>query len=115
MLRKYVRKIGDCAGIFNIVTGEIFMQFYENAEGGQKEDNRRTTISNAYKRIACRGTHNHRPAIDAYKKKFGVCDLFNHQIKHRIWPHKHGGRGTMDERGKLYSFAIGCILLWFIT
>ena len=62
-------------------------------------------MSNAYQRIARPRTHHHRPAIDAFKK-IGVCDLFNRQIKHRIWPHRHGGKGTTGERGKQE-----CILL----
>ena len=81
MLRKKVRKVGDCAG--------IFMQYYAKAQHGQKEAKIRTAMSNVYKRSAGLGTHHHHPAIDAYKKKFGVCDLFNRQIKHRLWPHKH--------------------------
>lgn len=40
-----------------------------------------------------------------------MCDVFNRQIKHRIWPPKHGGNGAKDERGKQDSFALGCILL----
>ena len=71
----------------------------------------RTAMSNTYKRFARPCTHHHRPAIDAYKKKFSVCDLFNRQIKHRLLPHKHGGEGTRGERGKQDSFAFGCILL----
>ena len=83
------------------------MPYYAKAQHGQKE----AKISNACQRFARPGTHQHRPAVDAYKKKFGVCDLFNHQIKHRLWPHKHGGKGTRGERGKQESFAFGCILL----
>ena len=87
------------------------MQYFAKARRGQKEAKIRTAMSNAYKRFARPGTHHYRPAIDAYKKKFSVCDLFNHQIKHRLWSHKHGGKGTRGERGKQDSFAFGCILL----
>ena len=111
MLRRKVRKVGDCAGIFNKSTGEIIIQYYAKAEHGQKEAKIRTAMSNAYQRLAHPGTHHHRPAIDAYKKKFGVCDLFNRQIKYRIWPHRHGGKGTKGERGQQDSFVLGCILL----
>ena len=51
-------------------------------------------MDNANQRLARPGTHQHMPAIDAYKKRFGVCDLFNRQIKHR----------TRGERGKQVSF-----------
>ena len=88
------------------------MQYYAKAQRGQEEAKIRTAMSNAHKRFAGSGTYHHRPAIDAYKKTFGVCDLFNRQIKHRIGPHKHSGKGTMmGERGKKDSFAFGCILL----
>ena len=80
LLRRKVRKVGECAGIYNKVTGEIIMQYYAKAQHGQKEAKIRTAMSNAYQRFARPGTHQHRPAIDAYKKKFGVCDLFNYLI-----------------------------------
>ena len=44
-------------------------------------------------------------------RKSEVCDLFNRQIKHRLWPHKHSDKGTRSERGKQDSFAFGCIVL----
>ena len=111
MLRRKVRKGGDCAGIFNKTAGETIIQYYAKAQHGQREAKIRTAMSNAYQRNAHRGTRHHRPAINAYKKKFGVCDLFNSQIKHRIWPHRDGGKGTIGDRGKQGSFAFGCISL----
>ena len=110
MLKKKIRKVGDFAGVYNKTTGEIIVQYYAKPQHGQKDAKIRTAMSNAYTRYGRRGTHHHRPAIDAYKKKFGVCDLFNRQIKYRIWPHKHGGKGVKGERGKQDSFAFGCIL-----
>ena len=86
------------------------MQYYAKAQHGQKKAKIGTAMSNAYQRLARPGTHHHRPAIDAYKKKFGVCDLFNRQVKHRIGPHRHGGKGIRGKRGK-HSFVFGCILL----
>ena len=112
MLRRKVRKGGDCAGTFNKSIGKIIMQYYAKGQQGQKEAKIRTAImSNAYRRFARPGTHHHRPAIDAYKIKVGVCDLFNRQIRHRIWPHRHGGKGTRGKRGKKDSCALRCILL----
>ena len=70
------------------VTDDIIMQSYAKAQHGQKEAKIRTAVSNAYKRFARPGMHHHRPAVNAavnaYKKKFGMCDLFNRQIKHRL-------------------------------
>ena len=111
MLRRKVRKVGDCVWIVTKTTGEIIIQYYVKAQHGQREAKKRTAMSNAYQCIAHPGIHHHRPAIDAYKKKFGVCDLFNRQIKYRIWPHRHGGKGTRGERGKQDSFAFGYIFL----
>ena len=69
ILRRKVRKVGDCAGIYNKVTGEIIMQYYAKAQHSQKEAKIRTATSNAYQRFGRPGTHQHRPAIDANKKK----------------------------------------------
>ena len=37
--------------------------------------------------------------------------VYSTRIKHCIWPHKHGGKGTRGKRGKQDSFAFDCILL----
>ena len=85
MLRKKVRKVGDCVGIFNKTTGKIIMQYDAKAQHGQKEAKIRTAMRNAYRRYVRAGTHQHRPVINAYKKKFSVYDIFNRQIKYRIY------------------------------
>ena len=53
------------------------MQYHAMAQHGQRKAKLRTAMSDAYQCIARLGTHHYRPAIDTYKKKFGVCDLFN--------------------------------------
>ena len=45
-----------------------------------------------------------------YGKFFNACDKANGQIKNRTWPHKHGGRGKLGERGRFSSFAFGIVL-----
>ena len=52
-----------------------------------------------------------RANISAYLwQVFQACDSYNQQIKSRMWPHKHGGRGHLGERGKHSSFAFACVL-----
>ena len=48
------------------------------------------------------------PVCSDYGKMFAACDVFNSQIKERIWPHRHGSGGHLGERGKCSSFAFGC-------
>ena len=69
-------------------------------------------MSNVYRRYARAGTHHHRPVIEAYNKKFSLCEVFNRQIIHRILPQKHRGKGARGERSKQDSFAFEGILLY---
>ena len=52
------------------------MQYYAKAQYGQKKAKIRNAMSNSYQPLARPGTHHDRNAINAYKKKFDVCDLF---------------------------------------
>ena len=53
------------------------------------------TLSNAYKRQSTKGSTN---------------QVYNKQIKKRVWPFKPGGKEHLGEEGKLHSFAFGCVL-----
>ena len=77
----------------------------------RKDDKRYTTLSNAYARTASNGEYKRVPVACDYAKMFQSCDsYYNQQIKSRMWPHKHGGRGHLGERGKHSSFAFACVL-----
>ena len=54
--------------------------------------------------------YNETRACSDYGMFFNACDKANRQIKNRIWPHKHGGRGRLGERGKYSLFAFGMVL-----
>ena len=77
---------------------------------GGKTTKRYNTQSNAYARTASKGEHKLVPVASDYAKMFQTCDSYNHQIKSRMWPHKHGGRGHIGERGKHSSLALACVL-----
>ena len=77
----------------------------------QKDDKRYTTFSNAYARTASKGDRKSVPVASDYAKMFQACVSYNQQIKNRMWPHRHGGKGHLGERGKHSSFAFACVLL----
>ena len=60
--------------------------------------------------LASKSTTKHVPVCNDYGMFFNDCDRANREIKNRIWPHKHGERGRLGERGKFSSFAFGIVL-----
>ena len=50
------------------------------------------------------------PVCSDYGEMFDPCDKFNKQVHGRVWPHRHGGKGRLGERGKFSSFAFGTVL-----
>ena len=72
---------------------------------------RYTALSKAYRREYTKGTTVDMPVCGNYGKMFDPCDKFNKQVHGRIWPHRHGGKGRLGERGKFRLFAFGTVLL----
>ena len=84
--------------------GEVIVHAYTKA------GKRYTALSNAYRRECTKGSTVGVPVCSDYGKMFDPCDKFNKQVHGRIWPHRHGGKGRLGERGKFSSFAFGTVL-----
>ena len=103
-VREGVNIRGQWNGLWNQQRKELIVHSYT------KDGKKYTALSNAYHRSPTRSTTNSVPVCSDYGKMFAACDVFNLQIKERIWPHRHGGGGHLGERGKFSSFAFGCVL-----
>ena len=75
-----------------------------------KQGKKYIALSNAYTQLATKAATKQVPVCGDYGQFFNACDKANWQIKNRIWPHRHGGRGKLGERGKFSSFAFGVVL-----
>lgn len=95
---------GKWRGLWNRQRKEIIVHVFT------KDGKKYTALSNAYKRLATKASTKAVPVSSDYAKMFDSCDKFNKQIKNRIWPHQHGGKGRLGERGKFSSFAFGVVL-----
>lgn len=104
MVRAGVTKKGRWKGLWNGVRKEVIVHSYT------KDGKMYTALSNAYHRLATKSRTKSVPVCSDYGKMFSACDVFNRQIKNRIWPHKHGGRRHLGDMGKFSSFAFGCVL-----
>ena len=71
--------------------------------------------SNASRRLATKSDTKSVHVCSDYGKMIAACDQFNSQIKNKVWPHRHGGRGHLGKTGKFSSFALGlrfqCLML----
>ena len=104
MVRAGVTQKGQWRGLWNGVRRELIVHSYTKA-GKQY-----IALTNAYQRKATKSETKSVPVCCDYGKMFSACDVFNRQIKNRIWPHRHGGRRHLGDMGKFSSFAFGCVL-----
>ena len=104
VVREGVNLRGMWKGLWNERRKELIVYSYT------KDGKQYTALSNAYRRLATKSDTKSVPVCSDYGKMFAACDQFNSQIKNRIWPHRHGGRGCLGESGKFSSFAFGCVL-----
>ena len=91
-------------GLWNEQRKELIVHSYK------KDGKQYTALFNAYRRIATKSNTKSVPVCSDYGMMLAACDQCNCQIKIRIWPLRHGGRGHMGEAGKFSSFAFGCVL-----
>ena len=104
MVRAGVSKKGQWKGLWNGLRKELIVHSFT------KDGKQYTALTNAYRRLATRSDTKSVPVCCDYGKMFSACDVFNRQIKNRIWPHRHGGRKRLGDIGKFRSFAFGCVL-----
>ena len=69
-----------------------------------------TALSIAYQRLATKSNTKSTPVCSVYGKMFAACNQFNSQIKNRIRPHWHGGRGHLARRGSSVCLPFGSML-----
>ena len=103
-VKRGVEARGQWNALWNRENNEIVVHAFD------KNGKKYTTMSNAYSKVERKSKTGVVPVSADYKKYFNACDKFNKQIKHRIWPHKHGGRNSLGENGKHSSFVLGAII-----
>ena len=90
-----VDQTGKCKGLWKGQYGKVIVYAYTKA------GKRYTALSNAYRRERIKGSTVGVPVCSDYGKLFDPCDKFNKQLRGRIWPHRHGGKGRLGKRGYL--------------
>ena len=104
LVMRGVDQRGTWKGLWNGQRKDIIVHSFT------KQGKKYIALSNAYTRLATTAATKQVPVCGDYGQFFNACKKAHGQIKNRIWPHRHGGRGKLGERGKFSSFAFGVVL-----
>jgi hypothetical protein len=93
-------------GMFNPITGELFVYYWDPEKGVGKKYN----LSNCMSRWPGKTKDTTIPAYDEYKSMFSVCDNFNRALHDRTFPHRKGHAKIPCDQGAVHDFAFSSIL-----
>lgn len=106
LVKHKVEKPGQQAGVYKPETAELFVHVWDH----NKDIGKKYVYSNAFTRYD-EPEPNIRPAYDAYKHMFNVCDQFNRSLHDRKWPHRNGAGGCPGTDLAIHDFFMSALLI----
>ena len=106
LVKHKVEKPGQQAGVYKPETAELFVHVWDQ----NKDIGKKYVYTNAFTRFA-EPEPNIRPAYDAYKHMFNVCDQFNRSLHDRKWPHRNGAGGCPGAELAIHDFFMSALLI----